>query len=145
MRTFTSVIPFEPQHAALVEVQDQQQGEADRFGQKVGDAAKLGPAFSAVETDETGRIHRVLACLGLAETKPLSDPGGGYATAWGIFAKDLRASQFSAITAAIRGVLDNCGYDKVDMLVSASFPGAQRYAAALGFTVDTLIYARSKA
>lgn len=141
-RTLTKILAFAPEHLALLETQVEQHGEAERFGQTVGRAAALGPAFSAVEMTDDGQILRVLACAGLAESRPVDD-GGGYATAWGSFGKDLRPAQWSAITAAIRAVLDNCGYARVDMLVSAGFGRAERYAEALGFTVETIIYARA--
>lgn len=141
-RRFTSILPFAPEHAAQLQVQDIQAGEAERFGQKIGMAADHGPAFSAVEVDADGRVHRVLACAGLAENVPTSDTSGGYASAWAAFANDMRPAQWSAVTAAIRAVLDNCGYARVDMLVSAGFPASRRYAEALGFTLDSLVYAR---
>jgi hypothetical protein len=48
----------------------------------------------------------------------------------------------SAITHAIRGVIEGAGYARIDMLVAEDFPAAQRYAEALGFKRETTIYTR---
>lgn len=143
MRARFSIIPFEPEHYARLPVRAEQSGDLRRFGQVAGRAADLGPAFSAIEQDEQGHVLAVLACAGLAETLPPSDPSGGYATAWAAFADDLRPAQWAAITMAIRSVLEGCDYRRVDMIVRADFPAAQRYAKALGFEEDAKIFART--
>jgi hypothetical protein len=141
-RSIIKIVPFEGQHYAMLPVRAEQRGELARMGVAAGHAADLGPAFSAVETDEDGEIIAVLACAGLAETVPPDAPSGGYATAWAAFAEGMRAAQWSSVTAAIRGVIEGAEYARIDMLVSGDWPAAQRYAEALGFTMDMMVYAR---
>jgi hypothetical protein len=138
-----AIVPFEAEHYTRLPVRAEQSGDLSRFGQIAGRAADLGPAFSAIEQDEQGGIVAVLACAGLAETLPPSDPAGGYATAWAAFADGLRPSQWAVITTAIRNVLEGCDYGRVDMIVRADFPAAERYAKALGFKEDAMIFARA--
>lgn len=142
-RPIIAVLPFEHWHYAMLPVRAEQSGDLARMGQLAGQAAELGPAFSAVELNEEGRVTAVLACAGLAETRSASDPSGGYATAWAAFAEKLRPSQWAAITAAIRSVIEGCEYARIDMLVRTDFPAAQRYAEALGFRQDATMYVRS--
>jgi hypothetical protein len=137
-----SIVPFEPAHLALIKDRPEQHGEAERFYAARGASAEMGPAFSAVETDEEGRTIEVLACAGLAELKPPSAADGGRAAAWGYFADGLRPAQWATVTAAIRGVLDHAGYAQIDMLVGAGFAAAQHYAEALGFERSAFIYSR---
>lgn len=137
-----SIIPYDHSHYARLDVRVEQRGELRRMEQLAGQAAELGPAFSAVETDDDGQVLKVLACAGLMENRPNDHPRGGYASAWAAFGEDLGARQMSAITYAIRGVIEGAGYAKIDMLVAEDFPAAQRYAEALGFKRETTIYAR---
>jgi predicted transcriptional regulator len=105
-------------------------------------AAEHGPAFSAVEVDEHGNIvAKVLACAGLPRSARRS-PDGRLCPRWGAFAEGLRPAQWSVITHAIKGVIDGCGYDRIDMIVSPWFDAGRRYALALGFTLDNLVFAR---
>jgi hypothetical protein len=143
MRRAISIVPFEPLHLALIRDRAEQRGEAERFGEVRGASAEGGPAFSAIEADEVGNITAVLACAGLVEVHPPTAPNGGYAFAWGYFAEGLRAKQWATVTAAIRGVLDGCGYARVDMGVNPAFAAAGRYAVALGFSAMATIYSRS--
>lgn len=131
-----AIIPFEPLHRAMLPLRKEQSGELERFGQAVNRAADLGPAFSAVEQDGEGRIIAVLACAGLAENNP------DYATAWAAFAEDLRAAQWSPIVHAIRAVIEGSHYARVDTCVRADWPVARRFAEALGFKEDFVMYAR---
>lgn len=137
------IVAFEPQHYAMLQVRSEQSGELERMGEAPGLAAELGPAFSAVETDEAGHVVKVLACAGLAEVRPAGHPKGGYARAWGAFGEGLRPAQWSAITHAIRAVIEGCDYARIDVMVSPWFDAARRYAVALGFQIDNLIFARS--
>lgn len=131
-----AILPFEPWHFAMLPVRSEQQGEPEHMRQAAGGAADLGPAFSVVEQDAAGNVSAVLACAGLAENAP------DYATAWAAFAEGLRPAQWSTITHAIRAVIEGAHYARIDMLVRADWPTAQRYAEALGFTRDAMIYAR---
>lgn len=133
-----AILPFEPQHVARIAVQAAQHGEAERFGWRPGAAADLGPAFTAAETDQDGRIVRVLACGGLAENNP------DYATAWGLFAAGIGPGMV-AIARAVRRVLDESLYRRVDMLVDRRFAEGRRFAALLGFEHDYDVYARTSA
>lgn len=142
-RRIISIVPFELEHYARLPVRAEQRDDLRAMGQLAGQAAELGPAFSAVEVDEQGEITAVLACGGLAETFPPSHPSGGYATAWAAFADGLRAAQWSPITAAVRAVIEGAGYARIDMIVRSDFPAARRFAEALGFSLDRMIYARS--
>jgi hypothetical protein len=91
------------------------------MGQRWARPAELGPAFSAVEQDIDGRVTAVLACAGLAETNPtLRDRLGG-------FAGGLRPAQWSALTAAIRAVVEGADYARIDMVVRSDWPAARRY------------------
>jgi hypothetical protein len=137
--TMTAILPYDPAHLAQLHLQAAQIGEAERFGKRVGDAAEHGPAFTAAETDLEGGIVRVLGCAGLFLNAP------DYATAWAVFAEGLRPSQWSALTAAIRRVLDASEFRRIDTLVRGDFPAAHRYARALGFEPDATIYARISA
>lgn len=142
LRPIFAVVTFEPWHYARLPVRAEQSGELQRMGQLAGHAAQLGPAFSAVELDGEGQVAAVLACAGLAETTPPNDPGGGYATAWAAFAEGLRPAQWSAITAAVRAVIEGADYARIDMIVRADWAAARRYAEALGFALCGMIYAR---
>lgn len=137
-----AIVPYEPWHHAMLPVRPEQSRDLSRVGQAAGRAAELGPAFSAVETDDDGRVTAVLACGGLCETRPPSHPEGGYATAWAAFADGLRPAQWSVLTAAVRAIIEGADYARIDMMVSADFPAAKRYAEALGFAPCSMIYAR---
>lgn len=141
-RRIVAVVPYEHAHYAMLPVRSEQRGELQRMGAAAGAAAELGPAFSAVELDADGHVFAVLACAGLAETRPPDHPLGGYATAWAAFAEGLRPAQWAAITAAIRAVIEGCDYRRIDMLVRSDWPVAQRYAEALGFRREAMMYAR---
>lgn len=145
MRRAIDIVPYEPVHRAMLPVRPEQRYDLDRLGQTLGRAAELGPAFSAVERDENGEIVAVLACAGLAETRAPDHPLGGYATAWAAFAEGLRAAQWSVITAAVRAIIENAGYARLDTMVANDFPAAHRYAEALGFKPELTIYARTLA
>lgn len=140
-----TIVPYEPHHLAMLQDQASQRGEAEKFGQRRGGVADLGPAFSAVELDDDGNVVTVLVCAGLAELIPPSAEGGGYASAWGYFSEALRPATWSRATAAIRAVLDGCGYARVDALVDLERPQARRYAEALGFTPQAVLFSRSAA
>jgi hypothetical protein len=142
MRRPVQIVPYEAEHYAMLVVRAEQAGELERMGQLPGAAAEYGPAFSAVELDDDGHVAKVFACGGLAEVTPPDHPMGGYARAWGAFSEGLRPAQWSAITHAIKGVIDGCGYERVDMFVSPWFDAGRRYALALGFTLDNLVFAR---
>lgn len=131
MRPEISIVPFERWHLDVIEDRVEQRGEAESMRVARGLSAARGPSFSIIEGE------RVLCCAGLAEN---SDD---YATAWAHFAEGLRPAQWATITAAIRGVLDECKYERVDMIVRTGFAAAHRYAAALGFSNDATIYARA--
>jgi hypothetical protein len=133
-----AILPYEPWHRAMLPVRSEQADDLVRMGQAADLAAAHGPAFSAVEQDADGNVVAVLACAGLAENT------AEHATAWAAFAEGLRAAQWTAITHAIRAVIEGAHYRRVDMLVRADWPTAQRYAEALGFSLDGLIYARVK-
>lgn len=142
-RRLIAIVPFEPAHYAMLQVRAEQMSGLELMMRCADRFAELGPAFSAVELDEKGDIAAVLACAGLAESKPPSDPSGGYATAWAGFAEGLRMAQWSPITHAIRAVIEGAEYARIDMLVRGDWPAAQRYAEALGFKFETMIYARA--
>jgi hypothetical protein len=141
-RPVIAIVPYENEHYARLPVRPEQRGDLAAMCQAAGRAAELGPAFSAVELDDEGKVATVLACAGLAETRPPSDESGGYATAWAAFAEGLRPAQWSALTAAIRGVIEGADYARIDMMVRADFDAGRRYAEALGFTLDKMIFAR---
>lgn len=132
-----AILPYQPEHLAQLAVQAAQVGDCERLGLPRGAAAELGPAFTAAELDGDGRVMTVLGCAGLAE-----HPGGERASAWASFAEGLRPAQWSALTAAIRRVLDQSGYRLVDVMVRPDFPAAQRYAEALGFEQEAIVYLR---
>lgn len=131
------ILPFKPVYLDLIVDRAEQRGEAESMRVARGLSAARGPAFTAAEIGEDGKLARILCCAGLAENAP------DYATAWAHFAEDLRPVHWSAITAAIRAVLDSCAYARVDMIVRAGFDAAHRYAEALGFSLDAMIYARA--
>jgi hypothetical protein len=134
-----AIVAFEPQHAASIVLQAPQRGEAESLGFRAGDAADLGPAFSAVEQDEAGHVVRVLCCAGLAENAP------DHATAWALIAEGVGGAGMVAITRAIRRVLDAADYKRVDMLVRESFGRAHDFAKLLGFERDFALYVRTPA
>jgi hypothetical protein len=131
-----AILPYEPWHRAMLPVRPEQAHDLTRMEQAANLAAERGPAFSAVEQDDKGNVTAVLACAGLAENSPT------HATAWAAFADGLRPAQWSSIVHSIRNVVEGCDYRRVDMLVRADWPTAARFAEALGFTLDGLIYAR---
>lgn len=134
-----AIVPYEPLHRAMLPVRKEQAADLETFRQAAGRAAELGPAYSAVEQDEDGNVVAVLACAGLAENTP------DYATAWAAFAEGLRAAQWSPIIHAMRAVIEGCGYGRLDMAVRADWSTARRFAEALGFTEDHIIYVRNAA
>lgn len=123
--------PFAPEHLARLVVRPEQRGEAERLHQAGGAAAERGPSFSAF--DEAGNL---IACAGLAENGP------DYATAWAMFGEGLRPGLWARLTRAIAAVLETSGYRRIDMLARADFPAAHRFARALGFEQDMILYAR---
>lgn len=136
-RAVVAIVPYEPLHRAMLPVRREQAHDLEPFGQALGRAAELGPAFSAVELDEQGNVAAVLACAGLAENNP------NYATAWAAFAEGLRAAQWSPIVGAVRGVIEGSTYVRIDTCVRADWPVARRFAEALGFKEDFVMYARA--
>jgi hypothetical protein len=123
--------PFAPEHLARLDVRPEQRGDAERLHQAGGAAAERGPAFTAF--DEAGAV---VGCAGLAENGP------DYATAWAMFADGLRPAIWAGLTRAIAAVLETSGYRRIDMLVRADFPAAHRFARALGFEQDMILFAR---
>jgi hypothetical protein len=132
-----AIVPYEPFHRAMLPVRREQADDLKRFHQGVSFAAERGPAFSAVEQDDEGRIVKVLACAGLAENGP------DYATAWAAFADGLRPAEWSPVVHAIRGVIEGVHYSRIDTLVKADWPVARRFAEALGFREDCIMYSRA--
>lgn len=133
-----AIVPFEPWHASAIAVQAAQAPEL--IGPK-GAAAALGPAFSALEVPSPshplrGRVPpspqmgegqvRVLCCAGLIVNNP------AYATAWALFACD-KGGGMVAVTRAIRRVLGEADFRRVDMMVRSGFDRARDFAALLGF------------
>ena len=132
-----NIVPFEPQHYAMLPVRPEQSGDTRMLGVAAARCAELGPAFSAVEMDEKGNVAAVLACGGLAENS------ASHATAWAAFAGELRAAQWSPIVHAIRGVIEGAHYERIDTYVRADWPTARRFAEALGFKEECVMYARA--
>lgn len=134
-----AIVPYEPWHRAMLPVRREQVQDLEFFHQAADLAASLGPAFSAVEQDDDGKVTAVLACAGLAETSP------DHASAWAAFGEGLSPSQWAPIVRAMRSVVEGCGYASVDMMVRHDWPVAKRFAEWLGFAPQAIIYARPTA
>lgn len=123
--------PFAPADLAAFVPRPEQRTAADPPRARALAAAELGPAFTARDDD-----GHVLGCAGLCENSR------EHATAWALFADQIRPAQWARITAAIREVLSVSDYRRIDMMVRSDFAAARHFAEALGFEEEAVLYAR---
>jgi hypothetical protein len=137
-----AIVPYEPWHGAAIAVQAAQAPELRSAGPP-GSAASLGPAFSALErvspdsptpnpSPEGEGLERVLCCAGLIVNNPR------YATAWALFSADKGAGMV-AVTRAVRRVIEQADFPRIDMMVRSGFERAADFASLLGFTREAVL------
>lgn len=115
------IVPFEPEHILLMDVQEAQRPEAD---QAQGLAAPFGYAW-------TGMADGVpVACAGLVEVWE------GRAYAWALLSRHA-GRWMSAIVRGLRRGLKATPFRRIEMAVAAGFVAGQRLAVLLGFRLET--------
>jgi hypothetical protein len=131
------VEPYQPAHMLAITMQAAQLPELSAVPGKLGQAAAMGPAFTAflVEprssiagSDDATRPRRVVACAGLVVNH------SRYATAWAVFAEGNGRSTWAGLVGSIRRVLAAADYDRVDMMVRDAFGAGHAFARRLGFS-----------
>jgi hypothetical protein len=142
--------PYQPAHMLAITMQAAQLPELSAVPGKLGQAAAMGPAFTAflVEhggspaaqpdpamaesglagSDQATRPRRVVACAGLVVNH------SRYATAWAVFAEGNGRSTWAGLVGAIQRVLAAADYDRVDMMVRDAFEAGHAFARRLGFS-----------
>lgn len=132
-RRIISIMEFEPVHLDGFAPRFDQCGEVEAIGRGAIHAAQLGPAFTAFCDEGRGEL-KILGCAGLIRNHE------HYATAWARFADGLSPGEWSALTAAIKRVIEASGLARIDMIVRTGFAAAERYAAHLGFAREGVLH-----
>lgn len=117
-----TIEPFEPEHAAQVEVQPMQAGESA----PAAHYADKGPAWTVRD-----RAGRIIGCLGFV----MADPG--YALSWALLATGKR-NALVALTRVARRVMDGAGWRRIELHTRADFEAAMTWAEMLGFSVESV-------
>lgn len=114
--------PFQIEHALAMRVQPNQQLPQGEFLKALQSPA--GEAYTGF-VDE-----RPIGCAGVMGIWP------GRALAWALLS-DEAGPHMRSLTRAIRFFLDSVPFRRVEMAVDAEFPAAIRWAAMLGFQLET--------
>ena len=138
------VVPFEPLHLELLELQQSQQLFRNFFDRSYGPALQAaGPCYSVVDAGD------VLLCAGLVKQ------WSNRAVAWSLISEHA-GRQFVRIHKSVRRFLDSADFNRVEAYVDADFQQGHRWIEMLGFQregymrqftpdgKDSILYSRVK-
>jgi len=117
------VIPFQAGHLAQLSLQEAQMYLSDWVTRKSALVLEDAPSYTA-----------------LVDGDPVAAAGilpqwHGRAIAWA-FLSNMGAGQFIGVHRAVKGFLDGCYVQRIEMTVDCDFPEAHRWAEMLGFTME---------
>ena len=120
------IVPFQSGHIFDLRLQAAQQRFAEAFTPEHARALELaGQAYTAIADG------RPVACSGLVEQWE------GRALAWALLDGEMGPHAFLRVSRAVRRYLDATSYRRIEMQVDADHAQAIRWAALLGFEVES--------
>ncbi len=114
------IVPFQPWHFHLIELQSEQIFAQSRLDQDMAVACEMaGPAWSCIDKE------RVFACAGIVSHET-------HGEAWAVLGERLGPA-LVGIHRAARRALANSPWQRIETLVRNGFENGERWAVSLGF------------
>ena len=118
------IVPFEAEHLKRLELQAAQAYLSQWVTPEQGDALAEEPSFTALKDGKP------IACAGIVTM------WFGRAIAWA-YVSDTGPQDFIGVHRAVKGFLDVCYVQRIEMTVDCDFPQAHRWAKMLGFEMES--------